>query len=108
MASKVSIVEFEDPHRSQSFPMQVAHYGEGTIVEQPAVNAGAGSAQSAAFAATTKFISIQAGSVAVYLKFGTNPTAVDGTGKRLWIGQTEYMFVKPGDKVAVIEAGAGQ
>lgn len=108
MASKVSITEFEDPHMSESFPMQVAHFGSGTIVEQPAIAASAASAQSAAFATTTKFISIQAGSVAIYIKFGTNPTAVDGTGKRLWIGQTEYMFVKPGDKVAVIEAGAGQ
>ena len=104
MANKLSVVEFEDPHSFGSFPMQVTSFAEGNVVEQTSVDytTPATSVQSTAFASTTKFLRVSAGLSPCWLKFGLNPTAVDGTGLRLAAGQAEYYFVKPGDKVAVI------
>lgn len=94
------ICEYERPHEGGGFPMQVADETNGSLDQTPVV-IGAGSLQSAAFAATTKFVRIET-DAAVCIKFGPNPTAVANVSKRLAAGQTEYYIVRPGDKVAAI------
>lgn len=69
------------------------------IVEQT-VAIGAGSAQSAAFGATTNFVRLHTDAICSIV-FGANPTAL-ATKMRLAAGQTEYFGVAPGSKVAVI------
>lgn len=103
MANKLSVVEYERPQDAGSYPMQVASLASGVIVEQTAVDFTAGSTQSAAFAATSTFLRIQP-DTACWIKVGANPTAVNNVGARLAAGQTEYYFVRPGDKIAAVIA----
>lgn len=58
------------------------------------------STQSAAFAATTRFIRIHTDSICS-IAYGSNPTATTANF-RMAAGQTEYFGVNPGDKIAVI------
>lgn len=67
---------------------------------EQAVAIGAGSTQSAAFNADTRFIMVSA-DTACCLAFGPNPTAVT-TAHRLPAGETRYYGVAPGSKVAAI------
>lgn len=60
----------------------------------------AGSVQSAAFGADTKFVRIHTDAICS-IKFGTAPTAA-ATDARLPANGTEFFGVRPGDKVAVI------
>jgi len=61
---------------------------------------GASSAQSLAFADTTRFIRIHS-DVACRVAIGANPTA-STTSMRMGAGGTEYLGVLPGLKIAVI------
>lgn len=61
---------------------------------------GASSAQSQAFSDTTRFIRIHT-DVTCRVAFGNNPTA-SSTSMRMTAGNTEYLGVTPGHKVAVI------
>lgn len=57
----------------------------------------AGSVQSSAFNAKTRFVRIHADAAAEVL-FGTNPTAVVNVSGRMGAGQTEYRDVSAGIK----------
>ena len=72
------------------------------VVEQTPVVIGAGSLQTAAFAATTVLVRIST-DVICSIAFGTNPTAT-ANNKRLAADQVEYFGVPVGQsyKVAVI------
>lgn len=71
--------------------------------EQTPVAIGVSSVQSAAFGSQTKIICIQAEAICAVFVGGTNPTATAGQSKRLVAGQTEYLRVAVGDKLAVIQ-----
>lgn len=73
---------------------------EPSLAEQT-VAIGAGSVQSAAFNAKTRFIRLHTDAVCSY-KFGSNPTAT-ATTPRMAANSTEYFGVVPGDKVAIIQ-----
>lgn len=64
---------------------------------------GGTTAQSTAFAASTRFVRLHTDAIC-NVKFGTNPTAVANTSKRLAANQTEIFAVPQGQayKVAVI------
>lgn len=51
--------------------------------------------QSAAFRNDTRLVRIHVDGIAS-IKFGTNPTAVTQTNKRMTAGQTEYFWLSPG------------
>lgn len=72
--------------------------------DEPGVNQqvaiGAGSVQSAAFNATTKFIRLSA-DAPCRVEFGASPTAA-ATSRRIAANFPEYFGVSPGMKVAVI------
>ncbi|SRR6266404_1877926 len=57
-------------------------------------------AESAAFAANTKLVRIHTDGIAS-IKFGTAPTAVANTNKRMTAGQTEYFAVPMGTALKV-------
>lgn len=73
---------------------------EPSVTEQTPVVIGAGSLQSAAFDAKTKFVRIHTDAICS-ISFGSNPTATVNT-KRLAANSTEYFGVIAGQKVAVI------
>lgn len=59
------------------------------------------SAQSSAFNAGTRIVTIQSDE-ACYILFGANPTAVTATGFKVGAGETHDMVVTPGHKVAYV------
>ena len=78
------------------------------IAREPAVTtqqvtASGTSAQSSAFNASTNYVRLIA-DVAVYIAFGSDPTAVDASDLYLPAGTAEYFGITPGHKVAVITA----
>lgn len=74
--------------------------GQEPSIATQTVAIGAGSTQSAAFSANTKFVRIHTDAICS-VKFGANPTAA-ATDARLAANQTEFFGVRPGQKVAVI------
>lgn len=74
-----------------------------TVVQTP-ITASGTSAQSAAFAASTRIVTVQADE-AVHVKFGSNPTATTSDHKIAAGGQEDFA-VEPNEskKVAVITA----
>jgi hypothetical protein len=72
------------------------------VAVQTAVVIGASSAQSAAFAVTTRFIEISA-DANCRIAVGSNPTAT-ANNTLLQSGGVLYYGVRPGDKIAVIAA----
>lgn len=72
------------------------------VVEQTAVAIGGASAQSAAFAAKSHVICIQAEAICAVFVGGSNPVATAGKSQRLVAGQTAFFGVQPGEKLAVI------
>ncbi len=70
------------------------------IIDQAPIAIGETSVQSAAFAATTKFVRI-ATDVPCSITFGTSPTATQ-TNMRMSADTVEYFGVAPGFRVAVI------
>lgn len=77
----------------------IAAGNEPSLAEQT-VAIGAGSVQSAAFNAKTKFVRLHTDAICS-VKFGSNPTAT-ATTPRLAANSTEFFGVAPGHKVAVI------
>lgn len=75
---------------------------EPPVVEQAPVTIGVSSTQSAAFNERTRFVRLHC-DVACRVAFGVNPTA-SATSKRMAAGQTEFFGVRPGQRVAVIQA----
>jgi hypothetical protein len=69
------------------------------IAEQTVAIAGA-SAQSAALNTTTEVVRVHTDAICS-VAFGSNPTAT-ATTMRLAAGSTEYFYVVPGSKIAVI------
>lgn len=74
--------------------------GQEPSITTQTVAIGAGSTQSNAFNANTKFVRIHTDAICS-VAFGANPTA-SATTARLAAGQTEFFGVRPGHKVAVI------
>ena len=75
-------------------------WGEPAGTEQTPVTVSGTSAQSAAFNAKTKFITITCDGIFSYL-VGTNPTAAT-TNFRVSAGDTITMAVTPGHKIAAV------
>lgn len=69
-------------------------------VDQAPVTFTASAGQSAAFRSNTKLVRIHVDGIASIL-FGTNPTAVANTNKRMTAGQTEYFYVPAGQSFKV-------
>jgi len=69
-------------------------------VAEQQVAIAAGSTQSSAFNAKTKFIRVHTDAI-VSIKIGANPTAVN-TAHRLAANQTDFYGVAQGDKLATI------
>ncbi len=79
--------------------------GEEPSVDQTPVTISAASAQSAAFQNNTRMVRVAIDATApASITFGTNPTAVTNTQKRLNSNQSEYFLVPMGKayKVAVV------
>jgi hypothetical protein len=72
---------------------------EPAVAEQP-VAITAGSVQSTAFAANTKFVRVHTDAICSY-SFGANPTATVNT-PRLAANATEFFGVRGGHKIAII------
>lgn len=73
---------------------------EPCVVDQTPVVIGAGSLQSAAFNANTKFVMIHTDAICS-IAFGADPTAT-ANKQRLAANETRFYGVIPGQKVAVI------
>lgn len=97
--TKMYVSEFESPAGQAGFAFPVGSEFANTIDQTP-VDYNAGEAKSAAFAATTKLVRIHVDSICC-IKFGAAPTATT-SHRRMVAGQTEYYFVRPGDKVSAI------
>jgi len=98
----LTVTEFTTPfvERSAGMPMV-----RGPKTAQNNVAIGATTTQSAAFAATTGVIRVHTDTTCCIEVGGTNPTAiiVGSTGSsRMVAGATEYFYVTPGHKIAVI------
>lgn len=99
MTSKLYVSEFESPAASAGFPFPVAcEYANST--DQAPLDYSGGHAESSAFAATTKLVRIHTDSICC-VAFGKSPTATTNS-RRMAAGQTEYYFVRPGDKVSAV------
>ena len=89
---------------SEHVQMSTLEGNNGACVDEPGTDqapiAIAGAAQSAAFAAGTKYIRVHTDAICSIL-FGANPTATTAN-KRLAANQTEYFRVFPGMKLSVI------
>ena len=100
----VYVTEFTAPFVDFSKGMPMV--GFGAKVAQNNVAIGGASAQSNAFAATTRVIRVHTDAICAVEVGGTNPTATNGGGatasSRMAANQTEYYYVNPGDKIAVI------
>lgn len=79
---------------------KVAPVGAQPPIAEQTVAIGAGSVQSAAFNAATRFVRLHTDAICS-ISFGSNPTAT-ATKARMAAGQTEYYGVNASDKVAVI------
>ncbi len=75
--------------------------GQEPGIYQTPVAIGAGSLQSAAFNAETRFVRLHTDAICS-VAFGANPTAVAQTQNRMVVGQTEFFGVNPSQKLAVI------
>ncbi len=95
------ICEYSDEAQTVRGAAPAAQENAATVDQTPVV-IGAGSLQSAAFAATTVIVRIHTDAICS-IKFGTNPTATTST-KRMNAGDTEYFGVPLNGayKVAVI------
>lgn len=93
--AKLYITEY-----SGGLPLSMPVAAGRPVVDQTPVVIGAGSLPSAAFNADTKLIRVHTDAVCSIL-IGTNPTATVNTS-RMAADQTEYFYVIPGDKIAVI------
>jgi hypothetical protein len=75
--------------------------GFGAKLAQNNVTVAAGSAQSAAFNTNTRVVRLHTDVICSVEIGGTNPTAT-AASSRMAANQTEYYYVNPGDKLAVI------
>lgn len=91
----------EYSHQARDAMGGVLPSGQEPAVTTQKVGIGGVSDQSLAFNEQTRFVRVHA-DVACHLKFGSNPTAA-ATGLRLAANQTEFIGVKPGHKLAVIQ-----
>lgn len=90
------ISEYADAGRLQG----IIPVGAEPCVDQAPVTYTATAGQSAAFKNTTQMVRIHVDGIASIL-FGTNPTAVANTNKRMTAGQTEYFTVPNGKSYKV-------
>src|SRR4051812_48167052 len=99
--AKLYVTEFSDEAQTVRGGAQAAQVNS-AMVDQTPVVIGAGSLQSAAFAATTVLVRIGTDAICS-IAFGTNPTATANTF-RMAADQVEYFGVPAGQsyKVAVI------
>jgi hypothetical protein len=92
------IIEYQEVARRDPFPLVPE---ENKLTAQTAITATGTSAQSSAFAASTRIVCVQSDE-AVYVAFGTNPTAT-ANDYRLQAGGENFFAVARGQswKVAV-------
>lgn len=90
------------PARGDFVPAQIPYEASG-IVDQTALTLSGSSQQSAAFAAATNYIAISCDTAAFSYIVGDNPTATTAMFA-LFPGVVWFMQVKPGQKIAVIQA----
>jgi len=93
------ITEYSDMGGAKGNVVQVG-LEDDTAVDQD-VTFTATSAQSAAFASTTKFIRVELDETG-HIAFGSNPTAVTAQSKRLLADKPEYFGVVGGQKIAAV------
>jgi hypothetical protein len=98
--AKLYVTEFSDQGQTVRGPAPAARID--TYTEQTPVVIGAGSLQSATFAATTLLVRLETDSICS-IAFSTNPTATANT-MRMNANDVEYFTLTPGTnyKVAVI------
>lgn len=95
--STAYITEFKDTPVYDNMP--IPKWGAG-VVEQTPVTVSGSSAQSAAFAVTTRYIWVTCDGICSFT-IGSNPTAT--TSKmRLAADKDLFIGVQPGDKIALI------
>lgn len=91
------VTEFETPSKSQTAVLPMVR---GPKVADNNVAIGGTSTQSSAFNADTRIIRVHTDAICS-IEIGANPTAA-ATSARMAANQTEYFFVTPGHKIAVI------
>lgn len=94
----LDITEYQNLARDDLNVVIAAGKEPASVVQQVAISGV--STQSNPFASTTRFIRLHT-DVACRVAFGTNPAAA-GTSQRMAAGQTEFVGVTPGTRVAVI------
>jgi len=97
----LNVTEFQTPFTTRSAGMPMVR---GPKVAQNNVAIGATTAQSAAFAATTGVIRVETDAICC-IEIAANPTAIvlgATMTMRMVAGQTEYFYVTPAHKIAVI------
>lgn len=97
MATDINIAVFNDAKQTAL----------GTVLASEVVAIGASSLQSSSFVAGSLLnltVRLQP-DTACWVAWGKNPTASSGgaTSIRMGAGSTEYIGIKPGDKIAVIQ-----
>lgn len=97
--SNLYITEYENPHSALGYPMPVATQ-DGNSTDQTPLDYSGGAAASAAFGARTTFIRLHTDAICS-IAFGKAPTATT-SNRRMAANQTEYYFVRPGDKVSAV------
>lgn len=91
------------PARGDFAPAQIPYEGDSTV-DQTAITLSGTSQQSAAFNDKTNYIGISCDSANFCYVVGDDPTALGTNSFALFAGQIYYMQVKPGQKIAVIQA----
>jgi hypothetical protein len=97
----LNVTEYKGPFVNRATGMPMARAPK---VAQNNVQIAGASAQSAAFAATTTMIRVETDAICC-IEIGADPTAIvlgATMTQRFVAGQTEYFYVTPGHKIAVI------
>lgn len=99
--AKLYITEYQDlPRDAKGIAVMCGNEIDGGGIDQTPVDYTSGAAQSAAFAADTKFVRVHTDAICS-IKFGANPTATTNS-KRMAAGTTEFFGVRGGQKVSAI------
>lgn len=99
--AKLFISEYKYQAKEIAGAIPIAAPQTPALVVQTPVVIGAGSLQSAAFGAETRFIRVHTDAICSVTVGGTNPVAT-ANSDRMGANTTEYFGVAPGDKIAVI------
>lgn len=97
--TKLYIREYESPQGMAGFPFPVGDESTESGFDQ-VVDYTAGVTSSVAFRSITRLVRLHTDAICS-VAFGPNPTATT-SNQRMAAGQTEYKFVRPGDKVSAV------